>query len=589
MAQTIKIKRSSSSAAPGSLSAGELAYSSNSQKLFVGAPSDGTVTTIGGDLYVNMLDHTAGTLTASSAIIVDSSSKIDQLKSGNLVVTGSSDTISTSSGALTISAAGNLVLAHGGTLDLDNQATSLTIIDNQASALDINEGGNSYIKCTTTNSGEKVVIGQDIEMADDVSLLSDAAVLNFGADKDVSLTHVADTGLLLNSTRQLQFGDSGTYIHQSADGVLDLVSDSEIEINGTTIDINGAVDISGTTNSVGNLSVNTNKFTVNAGEGNTAIAGTLSVTNAATMSSSLTVSGAATLNGNVTLGNAGSDTITITGTPTFTPSADFDGGFTVAGSQTINMGANRVQNVGTPTATTDAANKGYVDSVKQALDIKDSVVVATVSNFSSSYDNSAGTLTADSNGAISIDGVSLTSGQRVLVKDQTTTTQNGIYSVTTVGDGSTAAVLTRTTDADSSSEVTGGLFTFVEAGSVNADNAFVLTSVTGGATLGTDNLVFTQFSGAGQVTAGAGLAKSGNTLSVNVDNTSLEIVSDTLQIKGLDNAISEGDLVFGANGGNQFTTLAIGTYDSTNSVGQVLQVGANGTVTWSNTLDGGTF
>ena len=73
------------------------------------------------------------------------------------------------------------------------------------------------------------------------------------------------------------------------------------------------------------------------------------------------------------------------------------------------------------------------------------------------------------------------------------------------------------------------------------------------------------------------------------DNTSLEIVSDTLQIKGLDNAISEGDLVFGANGGNQFTTLAIGTYDSTNSVGQVLQVGANGTVTWSNTLDGGTF
>ena len=71
--------------------------------------------------------------------------------------------------------------------------------------------------------------------------------------------------------------------------------------------------------------------------------------------------------------------------------------------------------------------------------------------------------------------------------------------------------------------------------------------------------------------------------------TSLEIVSDTLQIKGLDNAISEGDLIFGANTGGQFTTLAIGTYDSTNSVGQVLQVGANGTVTWSNTLDGGTF
>jgi len=60
------------------------------------------------------------------------------------------------------------------------------------------------------------------------------------------LTHVADTGLLLNSTRQIQFGDSGTYIHQSADGVLDLVSDTELELNATTIDINGNVEISGT-------------------------------------------------------------------------------------------------------------------------------------------------------------------------------------------------------------------------------------------------------------------------------------------------------------------------------------------------------
>ena len=75
--------------------------------------------------------------------------------------------------------------------------------------------------------------------------LVDGAVINLGDDQDVTLTHVADTGILLNSTRQLQFGDSGTYIHQSADGVLDLVADSEIEINATTIDMNGAVDVSG--------------------------------------------------------------------------------------------------------------------------------------------------------------------------------------------------------------------------------------------------------------------------------------------------------------------------------------------------------
>ena len=75
--------------------------------------------------------------------------------------------------------------------------------------------------------------------------LADGAVINLGDDQDTTLTHVADTGILLNSTRQFQFGDSGTYIHQSADGVLDLVSDNEVEINGTTIDMNGVVDMCG--------------------------------------------------------------------------------------------------------------------------------------------------------------------------------------------------------------------------------------------------------------------------------------------------------------------------------------------------------
>ena len=430
-------------------------------------------------------------------------------------------------------------------------------------------------------------------MANDVSLLSDAAVLNFGAGKDVSVTHVHDTGLLLNSTRQLQFGDSGTYIHQSADGVLDLVSDSEIEINGTTIDMNGAVDISGTLESTGNFSVNNNKFNVTAGSGNTNVAGTLTANGDVDCDAALNVDGATTLNGNVTLGNAGSDTVSVTGTATFTPSADFDGGFTVAGSQTINMGSNRVQGVATPTATTDAATKGYVDSVKQALDIKDSVKLATTANLAAAYNNGSSgvgaTLTMDASGTVTIDGVVSAVNDRVLIKDQSSGVQNGIYKVSTAGAVGVAGVFTRVEDADSSAQVTGGLFTFVESGSTNADNAYVLTSITGTATMGSDALTFTQFSGAGQVTAGIGLAKSGNTLSVNVDNTSLEIVSDTLQIKGLDNAISEGDLIFGANTGGQFTTLAIGTYDSTNSVGQVLQVGNNGTVTWSNTLDGGTF
>jgi len=511
MAQTIKIKRSTSTSAPGSLGAGELAYSSDSNKLFIGHPSSSAVTAIGGALYVEMLDHSAGTLTASSAVLVDANSKIDQLKSGNMVFTGSSNTISTSSGNLTIAPTSNLVITHGGTVDFSGQANTLTMPDNNAAALDIKEAGNSYLKFVTTNSSEKVVVGKDM--------------------------------------------DTGT-------------------VNVTS----------------GNFLVGTDKFTVASGDGDTVIKGTANIQGAADLDSTLNVDGNTTLNGNVTLGNAGADTVTVTGTATFTPSADFDGGFTVAGSQTIDMGSNRVTNVGTPTASTDATTKAYVDSVKQALDIKDSVKLASTANISATYNNGAGTLTYDATGVQAIDGVNLAANDRVLIKNQSTQTQNGIYKVTTAPAVGVAGVLTRAEDADSAAEVTGGLFTFVEAGSSNADNAYVLTSITGTATLGTDNIVFTQFSGAGQIDAGNALTKTGNTIAVDVDDKSLSHNSGAnLSLKGI-SATANGDILFGANGANGgYSRLSIGSYDSTNSVGQILQVGSSSTVTWSNTLDGGTF
>ncbi len=541
MAQTIKIKRSSSSAAPTSLGAGELAYSSNSQKLFVGSPAVGNaVTTIGGDLYVAMLDHSAGTLTASSAILVGSDSKIDQLKTGSTVITGANNTIATtsaafelktvSSGNITITSAADLILKHGGTLNLATQANSLTILDDNAAALDINEGGTSYIKLITTNGSEEIELGKNVDL------------------------------------------------------------------NGT-LDVSGAATVSSLTSNnaiaaTGNLTINTNKFSVAGGTGNTIIAGTLNGQGNVDFDSDLNVDGNSTFNGNVTLGNAGGDTITVTGTTTFTPSVDFDGGLTIAGSQTVDAGGNKILNVGTPVASTDAANKGYVDAVKQALDIKDSVRVATTANIASTYNNGTSgvgaTITADANGAISLDDVSPTTGDRILVKNQTDTTENGIYTVTTVGDGSNPFVLTRAIDNDSSADMTGGVFCFVEEGTVSADAGFVLSNVTGSATIGTTGLGFTQFSGAGSVTAGAGLAKTGNTLSVNVDDASIEINSDTLRLKGV-TSVPEGVLLYGANTGGSFASLSIGTYDSTNSVGQVLQVGANGTIAWSNNIDGGTF
>ena len=147
----------------------------------------------------------------------------------------------TIAGTLSTAAQGNVTsLGTLTTLTVDNIIINGTTIGHTSDtdAMTISSGGVVTFSQTPVFSG-------DLTIGDDVYLDSDAAVIHFGDDGDVTLTHVADTGLLLNSTRQLQFGDSGTYIHQSADGVLDLVSDTEIEINATTIDINGAVDVSG--------------------------------------------------------------------------------------------------------------------------------------------------------------------------------------------------------------------------------------------------------------------------------------------------------------------------------------------------------
>jgi phage gp45-like len=130
-------------------------------------------------------------------------------------------------------------------------------------------------------------IAKDLYVGDDLELDSDACKLGFGADSDVSLTHVPDTGLLLNSSRQLQFGDNGTYIHQSADGVLDLVADTEIEINATTIDMNGAIDASSTITAAGRVIVDDTTEATTTTDGSLQTDGGLSVAKSAVIGDDL--------------------------------------------------------------------------------------------------------------------------------------------------------------------------------------------------------------------------------------------------------------------------------------------------------------
>ncbi len=164
----------------------------------------------------------------------------------------------------------------------------------------------------------------------------------------------------------------------------------------------------------------------------------------------------------------------------------------------VSFNSQNITNVADPVNAQDAATKGFVEATSQGLDVKDSCKAATTGNI---------TISTALNNGDTIDGVSLSTNDRVLVKDQSTASQNGIYIV-----GSSPA---RASDLAAGSDAA-GMFTFVEQGTVNADNGFVCTSNKGSAVTGTNNLTFAQFSGAGQITTADGLQKSGNTISVDL-------------------------------------------------------------------------
>ena len=638
MAQTIKIKRSTSTSAPGSLTAGELAYSDASDKLFIGQPSDNAVTVIGGKLFMDMLDHTAGTLTASSAVLVDASSKIDQLKTANLTISGNA--ITSGSGDVDIVAAANLDI-DAGTIDLSTQATQFSLIDNSATAMTIAQASNVYMSFVTTNAGEQITTGKKLIVDGDgttgnggITIENGTIDLKNGGSNDSRIKfYCSSSNAHFQTLQAAPHSAAASNTLTLPSGGTELISNTGTQtMSNKTLT---APTLTGTATAAAANFSGTVSFAGGASAGMSVTQGAISLKNGGIQSridfycessnahyARLQAPAHSSFSGNVTVTLPavtttliGADTTeTLTNKTMTSPdinTPDIDGGtidgtviggssaaagtFTVVNVDNVTVDTNTISTTnsngnlvlspnGTGTVTvpsgyknragfgaTSLVSKEYVDAVKTGLDFKDSVRLATTAN---------GTLgSAFANGQ-SVDGTTLSTGDRILLKNQSTGSENGIYTVNASG------APTRAIDFDENAEVTSGAFVFVEAGTQNADSGFVLTT-DGTITVGSTALAFTQFSGAGSFTAGDGLTRTGNQVDVNDDNVTLEVSSDAVRIKGIA-ATDVGDLLIGAASNAGYTRLVKPSGNATAS-DYVLSMNTSGVASWANTLDGGTF
>ena len=634
MATTIQIKRSTGTSAPGSLSAGELAVtfgtgtaSNLGDRLFIGDGS--TVDVIGGKFFSDMLDHTQGTLTASSALTVDNNSALSDLNIGNNATTGGSLQLKegTNNGTHHVQLKAPNALGANLALTLPSADGSSTNVlrTNGSGTLSFGAVATSELSGTITNAQLAGSIADSklnqITTAGKVALSS----LEIDGGTDIG-ANLADADLFIvddgagGTNRKLAASRIKTYVNSAGGTAI------------TALDIDGGTDVGedlvdadlmivdngadGTNRKTTLTRIKKYVYSALSGDATASDSGALTIASGSVENSMLagSIANAKLTNSAVTVGSTSIalgasataiagiteidiDNVNINGNTISTTNSNGNLVLDPNGTGNIDASSAKIINVATPTSTGDAANKAYVDAQLQGLDVKQSVRVATTAN---------GTLSSAFANGQTVDGVTLATGNRILLKNQTTGSQNGIYVVNSSG------APTRAVDFDSDTQPTGGTFFFVEEGTANADNGFVMTN-NGTVTIGTDAPVFTQFSGAGQLTAGDGLSKSGNTFTVEVDDSSIEINSDALRVKaaGITNTMLAGSIdltskVTGslpvANGGTGLTAIAKGSILVANTANTITALDGGGsndgiltytassdTLAFATAVDGGTF
>jgi hypothetical protein len=476
--------------------------SSDANGITLTNPLGGSYTVIG-----TGASNTASIVNGNSSLIVNPNSNI------SISVTGTSNVIVVSIDGLLVNGNGNITgnLVTGGTIVANANITGANLITSNG------------IYANTANITANLTSGN--------ASLGNLATANYvNVSQEINGNIANFIGNLTSLNANLGNLATANYVNVSQ------------EVNGNIANFSG--NLTSLNANLGNLAtanfINTGQ--VFNGNSNVRIASngnvTVSVTGVSNVYSLSNVGanivGYVSANGNGTFGALYSNTLTAQ-----------DGNLTIyaapgnnyvelrpSGNGHVDVANFRIQNLGAPIASTDAATKQYVDDVAQGLHTHDScnaattTTLATISGGTVTYNNGTdgvGATLTTTTSFTTIDGVTLSVGMRILVKNEVTSANNGIYVVTS------GTVLTRADDFDTPTEMAGGDFTFVTAGTSYDNTGWVMTDPV--TTVGTSPVIWVQFSGAGTYQAGSGLTLTGTTFSVNIDNVTTEIAGGNVVVK----------------------------------------------------------